>query len=239
MKDCLTNAPILGYPELTQEFILDTDASAFCIGAVLSQVKDNKEQVVAYFSKSLSKPERNYCVTRRELLAVVEGIKHFHHYLYGQHFSVRTDHGALNWLMQFKNPEVQMARWLEVLSVYDFSISHRPGKSHGNADGLSRRPCGECQYCKRKENREVEAEEKEFTHDISVVRSQKQIAPSVTQVIDQYNKISNQLPENNDHSIAEQWQATRKIELKAAQTSDPIISIVYKWKELSTRPSWQ
>lgn len=85
-------------------------------------------------------------MTRRELLAVVEGIKHFHHYLYGQHFSVRTDHGALNWLMQFKNPEGQMARWLEVLSVYDFSISHRPGKSHGNADGLSRRPCGECQY---------------------------------------------------------------------------------------------
>lgn len=146
LKECLTSTPVLGYPDMNLEFVLDTDASAFCIGGVLSQIKDGKEQVIAYFSKSLSRPERNYCVTRRELLAVVESVKHFHHYLYGRYFTIRTDHGALNWLMHFKNPEGQMARWMEVLSVYDFAILHRPGKSHGNADGLSRRPCGECQY---------------------------------------------------------------------------------------------
>lgn len=146
LKECLTSTPVLGYPDMNLEFVLDTDASAFCIGGILSQIKDGKEQVIAYFSKSLSRPERNYCVTRRELLAVVESVKHFHHYLYGRYFTIRTDHGALNWLMHFKNPEGQMARWMEVLSVYDFAILHRPGKSHGNADGLSRRPCGECQY---------------------------------------------------------------------------------------------
>ncbi|KAG8184468.1 hypothetical protein JTE90_002315 [Oedothorax gibbosus] len=64
-------------------FILDTDASKEGIGAVLSQEVDGKERVIAYFSKSLSKPERNYCVTRKELLAIVKAVEHFHHYLYG------------------------------------------------------------------------------------------------------------------------------------------------------------
>ena len=74
--------------------MLDTDASAFAMGGVLSQIEDGVERPIAYFSKVLSKPERNYCVTRRELLAVVSSIKHFHHYLYGKDFLVRTDHGA-------------------------------------------------------------------------------------------------------------------------------------------------
>lgn len=136
-KDCLISAPVLGYPDITQEFIIGTDASGFYIGGVLTQIKDDREQVIAYFNKSLSRAECNYCVTRRELLAVVEGVKHFNHYLYGKHFTMRTDHGALNWLKQFKNPEGQMARWLEVPSVYDFTIIYRPGKYHGNVDGLS------------------------------------------------------------------------------------------------------
>lgn len=63
------------------------------------------------------------------------------HYLYGRHFKVRTDHGALRWLLNFKNPEGQIARWFELLSSYDFVVEHRAGRSHGNADALSRRPC--------------------------------------------------------------------------------------------------
>ncbi|CAG2249075.1 unnamed protein product [Mytilus edulis] len=65
----LMSAPILGYPDMTKQFILDTDASGFGIGAVLSQIHEGKEVVVAYYSKSLSKAQRQYCVTRRELLA--------------------------------------------------------------------------------------------------------------------------------------------------------------------------
>ena len=237
LKDCLTTAPVLGYPDITQEFILDTDASAFCIGGVLSQIKDNKEQVIAYFSKSLSRPERNYCVTRRELLAVVEGVKHFHHYLYGKHFTVRTDHGALNWLMHFKNPEGQMARWLEVLSVYDFTIIHRPGKSHGNADGLSRRPCGECSYCKRKEERELNStQQRECYVELRTMKS-KPCPKSTTEYIDQYNVIQDQLNEC-DNSASDYWQSSKKAELKAAQINDPLISVVYEWMKSSTRPMW-
>ena len=72
----------------------------------------------------LTKAERNYCVTRKELLAVVSAVKRFHHYLYGRQFLVRSDHGALKWLLNFKNPEGQLARWLELLGTYDMHIEH-------------------------------------------------------------------------------------------------------------------
>ena len=146
LKSSLTSTPILCYPSTRQQFILDTDASGCGIGAVLAQFHEGREQVVAYFSRVLSKAERNYCVTRRELLAVIESVKHFHHYVYGVPFTVRTDHGALTWLLRFKNIEGQMARWLEILNAYDFKIIHRPGKQHKNADSLLRRPCEMCNY---------------------------------------------------------------------------------------------
>ena len=144
LKSRLVEAPILGYPAREGEYILDTDASGFGLGGVLSQVQDGKERVIAYVSKTLNRAERNYCVTRRELLAVVKFIKHFKQYLYGREFTVRTDHAALRWLLNFKNPEGQLARWIEVLSEYHFTIQHRPGRHHGNADGLSRRACRQC-----------------------------------------------------------------------------------------------
>ena len=156
-------APILGYPDLEGHFVLDTDASAYGIGAVLSQIQHGEEKVVAYYSRALSRPERQYCVTRRELLAVVKSVQHFHPYLYGRHFTVRTDHAALRWLLSFRSPEGQVARWLECLQQYDFQIEHRPGAKHGNADALSRRPClpNDCRHCDR-------LEEKEPTHHTSL-----------------------------------------------------------------------
>lgn len=114
------------------------------IGAVLSQSIDGVERPVAYASRTLSKPERQYCVTRKELLAVVYFTKYFKHFLYGKQFTVRTDHSSLRWLLNFKNPEGQLARWLESLSVFDMKIEHRPGKQHANADALSRKPCKQC-----------------------------------------------------------------------------------------------
>ena len=156
LKQALTVSPVLGYPstEPGDAFILDTDACDYGIGAVLSQIQRGQERVIAYFSKSLGRSERQYCITRKELLAIVASVKHFHHYLYGVHFTVRTDHGALTWLTRFKHPEGQMARWLEVLSSYDFKIQHRAGLQHRNADGLSRRPCSPCRHCERQEEKE-------------------------------------------------------------------------------------
>ena len=121
--------------------MLDTNASDTGIGAVLSQEDDQgKERVIAYGSRLLSKPEWHCCGTRRELLAVVFFVNKFRPYLLGKHFKLRTDHGALTWLMSFKEPEGHMARWLEKLQEYDFEIKHRSGRKYTNADALSRLP---------------------------------------------------------------------------------------------------
>ncbi|XP_032428228.1 uncharacterized protein LOC116725923 [Xiphophorus hellerii] len=156
LRMALVGAPVLQYPDPNQPFILDTDASDRGIGAVLFQGGETGERVVAYYSRTLSRAERNYCVTRRELLAVVQGVRHFCHYLYGRKFLLRTDHASLTWLLNFKEPEGQLARWLEALQDYNFQIVHRAGRLHGNADALSRRPCAigtDCKQCQRVEGR--------------------------------------------------------------------------------------
>ena len=139
LRSRLTRAPILAFPDYTLPFVLDTDASDLGIGAVLSQVSSlGQEQVVAYGSRLLSKAERNYSVTRRELLAVVTFTRLFRPYLLGRRFTVRTDHSSLQWIQNFKEPEGQLARWLEQLQEYDFEVIHRKGRNHNNADALSR-----------------------------------------------------------------------------------------------------
>ena len=141
----LISPPVLSYPDYSRRFILDTDASDVGIGAVLSQVReDRSEGVVAYASRSLSRPERRYCVTRKELLAVVEFVHHFRQYLLGREFTLRTDHGSLVWVRNFKEPEGQLARWLEKLEEHNFTIIHRRGSLHSNADALSRVPYRQC-----------------------------------------------------------------------------------------------
>ena len=83
--------------------------------------------MIGYYSKTLTPPEKNYCVMRRELLAVVKGVKHFCPYLYGQHFDLRTDHALLMWLCRRKKPSDQVARWLETLAEFKYTLNHRAG----------------------------------------------------------------------------------------------------------------
>jgi hypothetical protein len=180
LKRALTQAPLLAFPLPSGDFILDTDASDGAIGAELSQVQNGQEKVIAYASHSLNPAQKNYCTTRKELLAVVMYTRHFRHYLLGRSFYVRTDHVSLAWLMRFKQPTGQLARWLEELSQYDLKIVHRPGRNHGNADALSRLPntcdcynagsevtdlpCGGCPYCTR-----AHTQWERFSIDVDVV----------------------------------------------------------------------
>lgn len=125
LRQKLVSVPLLAFPDYTKPFILDTDASDAGIGAVLSQVDDtHAERVVAYASSTLSRAERRYCVTRKELLAVTTFVKHFQPYILGRRFTLRTNHGSLTWLSRFKEPEGQLAQWLEELQEYDFEIVH-------------------------------------------------------------------------------------------------------------------
>ena len=154
LRGALCSPPVLAYPDTSSTagiFILDTDASDTAIGAVLSQrSSDDTEHVIAYSSRGLCRREKNYCTTRKEMLALISSLGKFRHYLLGRRFLVRTDHQSLLWLQNFRDPEGQTARWQEYLQEYDFECQHRPGKKHGNADALSRRPIndhGECTSC--------------------------------------------------------------------------------------------
>jgi len=109
-KKKLISSSVLSFPTEDEEFILDTDASNHGIGAVLSQIQEGKERIFVFYSRVFSKAEKNYCVTRRELLAVVKSLKIFHHYLYRRRFQMRTDHISFRWLIYFRDLKSQMVR---------------------------------------------------------------------------------------------------------------------------------
>ena len=142
LRALLIKAPVLAFPKEDLPYIVDTDASDYGIGGVLSQCIEGTEHVIAYYSKSLNPAQQKYCTTRRELLAVVATLDHFKGYVWGPKFTVRTDHAALVWLKNLKNIQGMLARWLAKLQQFHFDIIHRPGAQHGNADGLSR--CPQC-----------------------------------------------------------------------------------------------
>ena len=95
LKQTLVGPEIMANPLERGQFILDTDASLKTIGAILSQIHEGKEHVIAYGSRTLSPTERNYCVTDRELQAVLYFTKYYRYYLKRNTFTVRTDHQAL------------------------------------------------------------------------------------------------------------------------------------------------
>lgn len=175
LKSALTEAPVLAFPDPKSEFILDTDASHEAMGAVLSQVQNGEERVIAYASKKFSKCEMNYCVTRKELLAVYTFVIQYRHYLLGRKFRIRTDHKSLTWMLNWEKPNSsQYCSWIAELEVYDFRIEHRAGKDHVNADCLSRLPqCQQCDLCheepkKKRNTKLLHADKIRTIEDISL-----------------------------------------------------------------------
>ena len=142
LRKALTTAPILGYPTSSHEgWLLDTDASDYAIGSVLSQVQEGREVVIANASMTLSATQRRYCVTKKELLALQWSLQHFKPYLYGRQFHVRTDHKSLlAWRRIGLRGNMEIERWINQIDQYDFTLAHRPGRDHGNADWMSRPP---------------------------------------------------------------------------------------------------
>ena len=112
LKKMLTTSPILAYPDFEIEFTVDCDASGDGLGAVLSQCIGDGENVISYASRSLTKPERKYCATRKEILALCVGgwsipseiLSLILSISFWETFTVRTDHSALQWLYSFKEP---------------------------------------------------------------------------------------------------------------------------------------
>ena len=99
--------------------------------------------MIGYYSRRLNKHERHYTVTEIELLAAVESIKHWRPYLWGREFKLVIDHSALRWLHTMRDtmeggPASRLMRWILKLSEYNFTVEHKPGVAHKDADGVSR-----------------------------------------------------------------------------------------------------
>ena len=144
LKRALAETVTLAYPQPDRTVIQDTDASDVAVSAILSTTVDGVERPIAFFSRVMNSAQRNYCPTRQELLAVIAGLQHFRHYLVGATVIIRTDHYSLKWLRTLKRPEGILARWIETLAEFDYTVEHRPGRLHSNADGLSRPFCKQC-----------------------------------------------------------------------------------------------
>ena len=144
LKGLCSQAPILAYVDYKKPFRVYTDASEIGLGAVISQIQDGKEPVIAYASRTLNKAERRYDTHKLEFLALKWAITdRFHEYLYGSIFEVFTDKNPLTYILTSAKLDATGQRWVAALSIYNFQIFYRSGRSNKNADALSRIPWGQ------------------------------------------------------------------------------------------------
>ena len=145
LNNALVTAPVLGFPffrgPLAGKFVLDTDFANGQIGGVLSQLQGDKEVPISYGSAKLTDAQKAYSSPKGELFAGLYFARKYSYYLkYSGGYTWRTDHGAWKNWDTLKNPPLCVERWLSELSEYPFTVVHRAGIDHSNADGLSRVP---------------------------------------------------------------------------------------------------
>lgn len=138
MRRALSEAPVLSAPDYSLPFFVACDASLVGIGAVLYQEFHGANRYVSFASTSLKTHQKSYPITLKELLAIVFSLKRFHNFLYGRHFTLYSDHRALEFLFDHQSRSVYLAHWATILFDYDFEIIHRPGARMVLPDALSR-----------------------------------------------------------------------------------------------------
>ena len=142
LREALAGEPVLQLVKPDFPFILQTDASDEALGAVLLQARsDNPAEVapVQYASRRLCPAKRNYSTVEKEALAAYWAIKKFEVFLYGRHFTLRTDHRPLLYLQSADKLNPRLKRWALYLNLFKFSAQHVAGKDNELADLLSRR----------------------------------------------------------------------------------------------------
>ena len=134
----ITSEPAMRQPILGSSFVIYSDGSKVAIGGVLCQIQNGVEHIIEYKSRLLKGSELNYGISDIECLAVVFLVKKWHHYLYGVHFVVYTDHKALLNLMNIRDYHGRLGRQAMFLQEYQFTIKYLPGKENSGADAASR-----------------------------------------------------------------------------------------------------
>jgi len=140
LKEALTKAPVLLVPDPRKPFQMDTDASDFAVGAVISQMdRRGNLRPVAFHSRKLNPSEINYSTREKELLAIVDTLRKYRYLLLGTPIKIFTDHESLKYFRTQPNLTRRQARWSQSLSEFDHEIIYKPGKTNAVADALSRR----------------------------------------------------------------------------------------------------
>ena len=141
LKDLCVTYPVLRTPKWSWQFILETNASGYALGAVLMQEFNDKVHPIAFNSQSLLPAEQNYDAHNKELVGVVYGFKCGRPFLLGTQHTVyvRTDHKNLQYFQQPQKITGQQAWWFEFLQDFDYTLKHIPGFSNTIADLLSHR----------------------------------------------------------------------------------------------------
>ena len=141
IKTVLSKLPVLAYPNFSNTFIVSTNTSNKALGAVLSQMDEHgREHPIQYASRCLNASEQNYSTFEKEALAVVFALKRFRPYLLTGRLTLFTDHQALRYVFNHRNPHGRIVRWMSLVAEYDFEIRYKPGKESSLADFLSRPP---------------------------------------------------------------------------------------------------
>uniref|UniRef100_A0A8C2HM53 Gypsy retrotransposon integrase-like protein 1 n=1 Tax=Cyprinus carpio TaxID=7962 RepID=A0A8C2HM53_CYPCA len=231
--DYLSNPPVLGYPDLDDPFVLHCDASQEGLGAVLYQRQRGKLVVIAYGSRTLTPPEKNYHLHsgKLEFLAMKWAIcERFRDYVYhAPSFIVYTDNNPLTYVMSTAKLNATTYRWVALLADFRFTIKYRPGKSNGDADGLSRMPLDMEQYMKTC-SEEVHPEVMVSLSQSAVVQSQERgpwLCPLTIETA-----LSGEQEEELFTSVAE----IPKEVLRKAQEEDPEIREAVTYLKMKPRP---
>ncbi|KAL1246972.1 hypothetical protein QQF64_034274 [Cirrhinus molitorella] len=140
LKERICSSPVLQSPDFNQRFLVQVDASATGVGAVLAQGEVGAEKPVVYISRKLLPRETRYSTVEKECLATKWSLESLRYYLLGREFDLETDHRALTWIQTMKDHNSRVMRWYLSLQPYKFKVRHRPGRQNVVADYLSRYP---------------------------------------------------------------------------------------------------
>ena len=139
LKQHLMCEPILAFPQLNKPFVVEVDASDYAAGGILSQIgDDNVLHPIAYFSTSFTGSQCNWAPVTKEAFALVLAVRHWHVYLSGTEFTLRSDHNPLVHLRNQKDPRGKFGRWIAQLEEYSYTVEYIRGKDNIKADFFSR-----------------------------------------------------------------------------------------------------